>query len=232
MVSTEGSFRAGVDGAQPGVYMQAHPQVGRWFRQEWYQGHAEDQFRVIDSNARVRVPYGSFRHALRTEERTGFRMRARQTGRLEVRAAAQTSWVDPARVRQALENLVENALRHGGGPITVTAALNDGRLRIEVQDRGLGFPKGFLPAAFDPFTRGPTQRPATTPEDGHPGAGLGLAIVRAIAEAHGGTARAVNDPAGGTRVRIDIAGCQPCSGAERAPDGCEHPAAGFHSRSD
>ena len=70
VVSTEGSFHAGVDGAQPGVVMQAHPQLGRRFRQEWYAGHAEDTFRVIDRSARVQVPYGSFRHALRTEEST------------------------------------------------------------------------------------------------------------------------------------------------------------------
>jgi len=68
VVSTEGSFHAGVDGAQPGVFMQAHPQVGRRFRQEWYQGHAEDVFKVISRSAAVTVPYGSFRHALRTEE--------------------------------------------------------------------------------------------------------------------------------------------------------------------
>ena len=70
VVSTEGSFHAGVDGAQPGVFMQAHPQVGRKFRQEWYQGHAEDVFKAIDRSARVTVPFGSFRHALRTEETT------------------------------------------------------------------------------------------------------------------------------------------------------------------
>jgi len=68
VVSTEGSFHAGVDGAQPGVFMQAHPQIGRKFRQEWYQGHAEDVFKVTDRSAPVTVPYGSFRHALRTEE--------------------------------------------------------------------------------------------------------------------------------------------------------------------
>jgi hypothetical protein len=68
VVSTEGSFHAGVDGAQPGVFMQAHPQLGRKFRQEWYQGHAEDVFKVIDRSAPVTVPYGSFRHALRTAE--------------------------------------------------------------------------------------------------------------------------------------------------------------------
>jgi hypothetical protein len=70
VVSTEGTWHAGVDGAQPGVFMQAHPQVGRRFRQEWYQGHAEDVFKVVSRSAPVTVPYGSFRHALRTEETT------------------------------------------------------------------------------------------------------------------------------------------------------------------
>jgi (2Fe-2S) ferredoxin len=68
VVSTEGTWHAGVDGAQPGVIMQAHPQLGRRFRQEWYEGHAEDVFRVVSRNSRITVPHGSFRHALRTEE--------------------------------------------------------------------------------------------------------------------------------------------------------------------
>jgi hypothetical protein len=70
VTSTEGSFHAGVDGAQPGVFMQAHPQLGRWFRQEWYAGQAEDRFRVTDRSTRVSVPFGTFAHALQTEERT------------------------------------------------------------------------------------------------------------------------------------------------------------------
>jgi hypothetical protein len=70
VVSTEGTWHAGVGGAQPGVIMPAHPQVGRRFRQEWYQGHAEDVFRVLSRSSPVTVPFGSFRHALRTEETT------------------------------------------------------------------------------------------------------------------------------------------------------------------
>ena len=70
VVSTEGSFDAGVDGAQPGVFMQAHPQLGRKFRQEWYAGHAEDVFWLIGRNTTVTVPLGTFRHALRTAETT------------------------------------------------------------------------------------------------------------------------------------------------------------------
>jgi hypothetical protein len=70
VVDTEGSWHAGVDGAQPGVFMQAHPQLGRKFRQEWYQGQAEDVFKAIDRSAAVTVSYGRFRHALRTAETT------------------------------------------------------------------------------------------------------------------------------------------------------------------
>ncbi len=70
VVSREGSFHAGVNGAQPGVFMQAHPQLGRLFRQEWSQGNAEDQFKTIAKNASVQVPAGTFHHALRTEETT------------------------------------------------------------------------------------------------------------------------------------------------------------------
>ena len=70
VVSTEGSFYAGVDGAQPGVVMQARPQVGRTFRQEWFKGHAEDVFTALDRDATITVPYGTFRHALRTKETT------------------------------------------------------------------------------------------------------------------------------------------------------------------
>jgi hypothetical protein len=69
VISREGSFLAGSGGAQPGVFMQAHPQLGRAFRQEWLPGEAEDVFSVIDLHARATVPYGSFR-AIRTKETT------------------------------------------------------------------------------------------------------------------------------------------------------------------
>ena len=70
VTSTEGSFHAGVDGAQPGVFMQARPELGRRFRQEWYAGHAEDTFKVIGLSEPVQVPFGSFPDALRTAETT------------------------------------------------------------------------------------------------------------------------------------------------------------------
>jgi hypothetical protein len=70
VVDTSGSFAAGIDGAEPGVVMPASPEVGRRFRQEWYAGEAEDTFVVRQLRVRVTVPYGTFRHGLRTAEST------------------------------------------------------------------------------------------------------------------------------------------------------------------
>lgn len=68
--SRDGSFHAGVNGAQPGVYMQAHPTKGRMFRQEYSVGNAEDVFAVVGKNASITVPYGAFQHAIRSQEAT------------------------------------------------------------------------------------------------------------------------------------------------------------------
>ena len=70
IISTEGSFEAGVDGARAGVYIPGHPKVGQSARQEFYPGQAEDHFKVLDLNARVSVPYVTSDHALRTKEWT------------------------------------------------------------------------------------------------------------------------------------------------------------------
>jgi hypothetical protein len=70
VTSTDGTWHAGVRGAQPGVFMQRHPKLGRMFRQEWSAGVAEDQFRGAAKHVTVRVPYGTFHTALRTYETT------------------------------------------------------------------------------------------------------------------------------------------------------------------
>ena len=104
--------------------------------------------------------------------------------------------VDGDRIRQAVDNLLDNALRFAPrGSVIVLAARADGPdLGIEVRDDGPGFVPGFLPHAFERFRRPDTSR---SRDDG--GTGLGLAIVRAIAVAHGGTASAANKPEGGER---------------------------------
>ena len=68
VTSTEGSFRAGVHGAKPGVFMQAHPKLGRKFRQEWYPGQAEDVYKAVSRTTTKTVPYGTFTHVLGTIE--------------------------------------------------------------------------------------------------------------------------------------------------------------------
>jgi hypothetical protein len=71
VVTREGSWQAGRRGARPGVFMPAHPRVGRSFAQEHLPGHAEDHFRVIGRHASVSVPLGVFsRRALLTHEWT------------------------------------------------------------------------------------------------------------------------------------------------------------------
>jgi hypothetical protein len=70
VIDTDGTWHSGVDGAEPGVFMQATPQLGRRFRQEWLAGEAEDTFSVVDRAAHVSVPFGRFGSALRTREHT------------------------------------------------------------------------------------------------------------------------------------------------------------------
>ncbi|MGW1087812.1 sensor histidine kinase [Streptomyces sp. NPDC002596] len=112
---------------------------------------------------------------------------------------------DPDRLRQAVDNLLDNALRYApdGSDVevglTVRGAEMDARAVIEVRDHGPGFPRAFLPLAFERFRRADAAR---SRHGG--GAGLGLAIVRSIAQAHGGSATADNAPGGGARVRLEI----------------------------
>jgi len=70
VVSTKGSWEAGVDGAKAGIIMPAHPKVGESYYQEYYPGEAMDMARVLSFEASVTVPYGSFDHALETREWT------------------------------------------------------------------------------------------------------------------------------------------------------------------
>jgi hypothetical protein len=64
--STEGSFEAGVDGAQAGIVMPAKPRVGLAYREEYYAGHAEDKARIVSLREQAEVPFGHFRRVLMT----------------------------------------------------------------------------------------------------------------------------------------------------------------------
>jgi two-component system OmpR family sensor kinase len=114
-----------------------------------------------------------------------FAWRAQEAGRaLELDTPAGLTFTgDRLRLEQALGNLVENALRHGAGAVRLEARPVDGQVELHVRDEGAGLPPEFVPRAFKRFSRLDESRTGG-------GAGLGLAIVDAIAEAHGGTARA------------------------------------------
>ena len=116
----------------------------------------------------------------------------------------QGATIDPNRIEGALANLVENALRHGSGPIALSARAADGRVAFTVADQGDGFPPSFAPQAFERFSRAEGGR--TTP-----GNGLGLAIVKAIAEAHRGSVSIVESDWGATVVMevADLAASRP-----------------------
>jgi signal transduction histidine kinase len=129
-----------------------------------------------------------------------FRARASAAGvRIRVSGSDGRARVDGDRLRQALSNLLDNALRHTGrgGTIDVEAQVEGGRLRVVVTDQGGGFDAAVLDRAFEPFARADDDRAAD-------GAGLGLAIVRAVAEAHGGSATARNLEGGGASVSIEV----------------------------
>jgi hypothetical protein len=68
--NTEGSWEAGIDGAEPGIFMPAKPKVGESFRQEYLRGQAEDHFEILSLDSSVTVPFISSKHALLTKEWT------------------------------------------------------------------------------------------------------------------------------------------------------------------
>ena len=102
--------------------------------------------------------------------------------------------VDPVLFEQVLINLIDNAIKHGAPPIELHAHRKDRSIVNEVRDHGPGIPPGSGAQLFEKFVRASSA----------PGAGLGLAVVRAIVEAHGGKVAVENPPGGGALFRVEI----------------------------
>ena len=147
-------------------------------------------------------------------ERTNLRrLLTRSADHAATRASAAGVWcevdapadlaadVDPDRIGEAIDNLVDNAMRFAPAstPIIISAWAVGHDLMIQVADSGPGFPAQFLPHAFERFARPDSSRARS-----EGGAGLGLAIVSAIAHAHSGRVEARNRPDGGAGVTLTL----------------------------
>ena len=117
---------------------------------------------------------------------------------------------DRDRAAQAIDNLLVNALRHADAHIHLSTRRNGALVELHVTDDGPGFPADFLPHAWERFARADAARTEDC-------AGLGLAIVHAIAEAHGGRAQARNIPTGGADVWIALP-TEGARGCRSSPD--------------
>jgi heavy metal sensor kinase len=155
--------------------------------------------RLDEGRLRLRTSEVPARELLEAVARR-FDSRAAAEGRaLEVEADPVSFPGDRLRLEQALGNLVDNALRHGRGTVRLAAETHDGEVDLRVADEGPGFADDVLPVAFERFTREDEAR-------GNGASGLGLAIVDAIARAHGGSAQAANQPDGGAMVTLALPG--------------------------
>ena len=101
-------------------------------------------------------------------------------------------WLDPDKMAQVVGNLVENAMRHGAGTVTITVSPSGDGAEVSVADEGEGIPAEAVGRVFTKFWRG----------GGRGGTGLGLYIAKGIVEAHGGTIEAGQAPSGGAQFQF------------------------------
>ncbi len=145
--------------------------------------------------------------------------------RLEVDPAAEPGLVpgDAISLREALTNLVDNAVKYAGSAGSIDVCLTrrpgDRGLRIEVADRGPGIPDAEKAGVLTRFGRGSSAA-------GVAGSGLGLAIVHSVAEAHGATLSLHDRPGGGLVARIDLPGALAGTAATAGSDAAAGPSGG------
>jgi PAS domain S-box-containing protein len=127
--------------------------------------------------------------------------------RLEVRGGLPETWLDADKIDQILGNLVENAVRHGAGNVTIVvepAYIDDCEaVAVSVRDQGEGIAPDVAPRVFRQFWRGKPRGGSRASQRGG-GTGLGLYIVKGLVEAHGGTIGVSRAPGGGAEFRFIV----------------------------
>ncbi len=144
-----------------------------------------DVTEIVEEEARRRVP-----------DREGIVVEVDPDG---TGAAPAQVHASRTQLRRAVGNLLDNAGRHASTTVRAAVHVRDGRVRVLIDDDGPGIPEADRERAFERFTRLDGHRAR-----GAGGAGLGLSLVRRIAERHGGTAHVDTAPLGGARVVVDL----------------------------
>ena len=120
---------------------------------------------------------------------------------LDVSETLPPVWIDRGQLAHAVGNLLDNAIKYNrpGGRVVVRATVEQGHLRLEVEDTGIGIPTADLPRVFERFYRVDKARSRETG-----GTGLGLSIVKHVAEAHGGSVQVESTPQHGSRFTLSL----------------------------
>ncbi len=165
-----------------------------------------DMARLQNGQVNLRTDWQSVQEVVGSAIRAARHALGNQTVKSDVSADLPLVEFDAALMERVLVNLLENAAKYGAVPIEVSADVTDAlpgkpaTLVLRVRDHGTGLPtalKGHEPDLFDKFTRGKA-------ESATPGVGLGLAICKAVVDAHGGQIVASNAPGGGAEFRVTL----------------------------
>lgn len=158
-----------------------------------------DIARLKSGPVKLKLEWQPLEEVVGTALQSRARLMARHRLKLDLPADLPMVCIDAVLMERALCNLFENAAKFApaGSTISVAARQDGERIELSVADEGPGLPPGRSDAIFARFSRGSTE---PTP----PGFGLGLTIVQAVVEAHGGVVRAANRASGGAVFTIDL----------------------------
>ena len=159
-----------------------------------------DMARLQSGAVNLRLEWQSVEEVVGTAIRAAQHALGTRTVRTELPADLPLVEFDAVLIERVLVNLLENAAKYGATPIVVRAHVTAGSLVMTVADHGPGLPasvRGNEQSLFDKFTRGAV-------ESATPGVGLGLAICKAVVDAHRGRISAVNGPGGGAEFTVTL----------------------------